>query len=74
MQLIEKMAFASQDEYFDFLRAQNKNEAFPSIGLLGSNIIDFDYLFNSVIVPLSIHYDGVASQLYVDGVVPGACN
>ena len=66
----KKWAFASQDEYFDFFKiAQNiKNETFPSIKLLGSNIIDFDlpFLTRSLFHCKPIHYDGVASQLYVD--------
>ena len=66
----KKWAFASQDEYFDFFKvAQNiKNETCPSIKLLGSNIIDFDlpFLTRSLFHCKPIHYNGVASQLYVD--------
>ncbi|MEE3240276.1 MAG: hypothetical protein VX231_04840, partial [Pseudomonadota bacterium] len=66
----KKWAFTSQDEYFDFFKqAQDiKNESFPSIKLLGSNIIDFDlpFLTRSLFHCKPIHYNGVASQLYVD--------
>ena len=66
----KKWAFVSQDEYFDFFKiAQDiKNETFPSIKILGSNIIDFDlpFLTRSLFHCKPIHYDGVASQLYVD--------
>ena len=66
----KKWAFTSQDEYFAFFKiAQNiKDTHYPSINLLGGNIIDFDLPFfsRSLFHFNNIHYDGVASQLYVD--------
>lgn len=66
----KKWGFISQEEYFDFFKiAQDiKAHHFPTIKLLGSNIIDFDLPFftRSLFHCKPVNYDGVASQLYVD--------
>ena len=65
-----KWGFISQDEYFQFFKvAQNlKENEFPDIELIGSNIIDFElpYFIRSLLHWWPIKYDGVAVQLYVD--------
>ncbi|MFL2754504.1 MAG: lipopolysaccharide kinase InaA family protein [Gammaproteobacteria bacterium] len=66
----KKWAFVSIDEYFSFFKIAYdlKNNKFPNIKLLGSNIIDFDLPFfaRSIFHFKSIFYDGIATQLYVD--------
>ena len=66
----KKWAFVSVDEYFSFFKIAYdlKNDKFPKIKLLGSNIIDFDLPFfaRSIFHFKSIFYDGIATQLYVD--------
>ena len=66
----KKWAFVSIDEYFSFFKIAYdlKNDKFPNIKLLGSNIIDFDLPFfaRSIFHFKSIFYDGIATQLYVD--------
>ena len=66
----KKWAFVSIDEYFSFFKIAYdlKNDKFPKIKLLGSNIIDFDLPFfaRSIFHFKSIFYDGIATQLYVD--------
>src|SRR5690606_6082128 len=65
-----KWAFVSQDEYFQFFQIAQKlkQEEFPQIKLIGSNIIDFELpnFMRSLIHWWPIKYDGVAAQLYVD--------
>ena len=66
----KKWAFVSIDEYFSFFKIAYdlKNDKYPKIELLGSNIIDFDVPFfaRSIFHFKSIFYDGIATQLYVD--------
>ena len=65
-----KWAFVSIEEYLKFYQTiqEIRDRNFPNIKLIGSSIIDFEYhftvrtLFNSY----PIHYDKVASLLYVD--------
>ena len=65
-----KWAFTSLDEYFTFFSTayQLKQQRFPHITLLGGSIIDFEppNLARALYHRYNIHYDGVASQLYVD--------
>ncbi len=65
-----KWGFASVDEYLDFYKTIQKvrDKSFKNIKLVGSSVIDFEFhftirtLFNSY----KIHFDKVASLLYVD--------
>ena len=66
----KKWAFVSIDEYFSFFKIAYdlKNDKFPKIKLLGSNIIDFDLPFfaRSIFHFKSIFYDGNWGFFYVD--------
>lgn len=65
-----KWGFVSVEEYLEFFQIVQRvrDKKFPTIKLIGSSVIDFEYhftirtLFNS----FQIHFDKVASLLYVD--------
>lgn len=65
-----KWGFFSIDEYLKvFQTAQRlKKKGFPEISLIGSGIIDFEYHFtaHTLFNFFKLHYDGIASLLYVD--------
>ena len=65
-----KWSFVSMEEYLKFYQVVQKvrDEAFCDIKLIGSSIIDFEYHFTirTLFNNYKIHYDKVASLLYVD--------
>lgn len=65
-----KWGFVSIEEYIEFYKSvQNvRNQYYPNIKLIGSSVIDFEYHFTirSLFNSANIHYDGLASLLYVD--------
>ncbi len=65
-----KWGFVSMEEYLKFYETiQNvRDETFPKLKLIGSSIIDFEYHFTirTLFNNYPIHYDKVASLLYVD--------
>ncbi len=65
-----KWEFVSMEEYLAFYEVvQNvRDKAFPEIKLIGSSVIDFEYHFTirTLFNAYPIHYDKVASLLYVD--------
>ncbi len=65
-----KWGFFSMDEYLRFYQVtqQVKERVAPKISLIGSGVIDFEYHFtaHTLFNFFKLHYDGVASLLYVD--------
>ncbi len=65
-----KWGFVSMEEYLAFYERVQKvrDENFPQIKLIGSSVIDFEYHFTirTLFNHYPIHYDKVASLLYVD--------
>jgi len=65
-----KWAFVSMEEYLKFYQSiqEVKDKEFPNIKLIGSSVIDFEYHFTirTLFNNYPIHYDKVASLLYVD--------
>ena len=65
-----KWSFVSMEEYLKFYQVVQKvrDEAFCDIKLIGSSVIDFEYHFTirTLFNNYKIHYDKVASLLYVD--------
>ena len=65
-----KWGFVSIEEYLEFYeKVQNvRDEYYPHIQLIGSSVIDFEYHFTirTLFNHSNIHYDGLASLLYVD--------
>jgi len=65
-----KWGFFSIDEYLKFFQTAQrlKEKEFPEILLIGSGIIDFEYHFtaHTLFNFFKLHYDGIASLLYVD--------
>jgi hypothetical protein len=65
-----KWSFVSMEEYLSFYEVVQKvrDKQFPNIKLIGSSVIDFEYHFTirTLFNNYSIHYDKVASLLYVD--------
>ncbi len=65
-----KWGFVSMEEYLSFYETIQKirDRDFPTIKLIGSSIIDFEYHFTirTLFNNYKIHYDRVASLLYVD--------
>lgn len=65
-----KWGFVSIEEYLSFYETIQKirDRDFPNIKLIGSSIIDFEYHFTirTLFNNYNIHYDRVASLLYVD--------
>jgi len=65
-----KWAFVSMEEYLEFYQTIQKvrDREFSHIKLIGSSIIDFEYHFTirTLFNNYPIHYDKVASLLYVD--------
>ena len=65
-----KWGFVSMEEYLSFYETIQKirDRDFPNIKLIGSSIIDFEYHFTirTLFNNYKIHYDRVASLLYVD--------
>ena len=65
-----KWAFVSMEEYLSFYQViqQVRDEQFPTLKLIGSSVIDFEYHFTirTLFNGYPIHYDKVASLLYVD--------
>jgi len=65
-----KWAFVSMEEYLAFYQTVQKvrDEQFPQFKLIGSAVIDFEYHFTirTLFNGYKIHYNKVASLLYVD--------
>ncbi|CAA6811456.1 MAG: FIG00388565: hypothetical protein [uncultured Sulfurovum sp.] len=65
-----KWSFVSMEEYLAFYQVIQKirDKQFPKLKLIGSSIIDFEYHFTirTLFNGFKIHYDKVASLLYVD--------
>jgi len=65
-----KWGFVSIEEYLSFYETIQKirDRDFPNIKLIGSSIIDFEYHFTirTLFNNYNVHYDRVASLLYVD--------
>ena len=65
-----KWSFVSMEEYLAFYETIQKvrDEKFPKLKLIGSSVIDFEYHFTirTLFNNYKIHYDKVASLLYVD--------
>jgi len=65
-----KWAFVSMEEYLSFYETIQKvrDEQFSNLKLIGSSVIDFEYHFTirTLFNNYPIHYDKVASLLYVD--------
>ena len=65
-----KWAFVSMEEYLEFYQTiqEVRDKEFSHIKLIGSSIIDFEYHFTirTLFNNYPIHYDKVASLLYVD--------
>ncbi len=65
-----KWGFVSMEEYLSFYETIQKirDRDFPNIKLIGSSIIDFEYHFTirTLFNNYNVHYDRVASLLYVD--------
>ncbi len=65
-----KWAFVSMEEYLSFYQVvqEVRDTYFPKLKLIGSSIIDFEYHFTirTLFNNYPIHYDKVASLLYVD--------
>jgi len=65
-----KWSFVSMEEYLAFYEVVQKvrDEQFPNLKLIGSSVIDFEYHFTirTLFNNYPIHYDKVASLLYVD--------
>jgi len=65
-----KWSFVSMEEYLKFYEVIQKirDKEFPNIKLIGSSVIDFEYHFTirTLFNGYKIHYDKVASLLYVD--------
>ena len=65
-----KWAFVSVEEYLAFYQTVQgvRDSDFPAIKLIGSSVIDFEYHFTirTLFNGYPIHYDKVASLLYVD--------
>ena len=65
-----KWSFVSMEEYLDFYQTIQKvrDNQFPTLKLIGSSVIDFEYHFTirTLFNNYKIHYDKVASLLYVD--------
>jgi hypothetical protein len=65
-----KWGFFSVDEYNRFFKTAYdlKNEKYPSLKLIGSGVIDFEYHFtaHTLFNFFNYRYDGVSALLYVD--------
>ena len=65
-----KWGFVSIDEYLQYFQTIQKlrDELFPSLKLIGSNVIDFEYHFTiaTLFNDYDIKYDKLGSLLYVD--------
>ncbi len=65
-----KWSFVSMEEYLAFYEVvQNiRDESFPNLKLIGSSVIDFEYHFTirTLFNRSTVHYDKIASLLYVD--------
>jgi len=65
-----KWGFVSMEEYLAFYQTiqEVRDREFPQLKLIGSSVIDFEYHFTirTLFHGYPIHYDKVASLLYVD--------
>lgn len=65
-----KWGFVTIEEYLSFFETIQKvrDENFPTLKLIGSSVIDFEYHFTirTLFNGFKIHFDKVASLLYVD--------
>ncbi|MDX9742875.1 MAG: hypothetical protein RBT59_03580, partial [Arcobacteraceae bacterium] len=65
-----KWRFETNEEYLSFFETIQKvrDEHFPTLKLIGSSVIDFEYHFTirTLFNGFKIHFDKVASLLYVD--------
>ncbi|QOP40809.1 glycosyl hydrolase [Sulfurimonas marina] len=65
-----KWGFFSVNEYLKFFQVAYdlKNDEFPELNLIGSEVIDFEYHFtaHTLFNFFKLKYDGIASLLYVD--------
>jgi len=65
-----KWSFVTMEEYLKFYQVvqEVRDNFFPSFKLIGSSVIDFEYHFTirTLFNNYPIHYDKVASLLYVD--------
>jgi len=65
-----KWGFISMEEYLEFYRVIQavRDQQFPQLKLIGSSVIDFEYHFTirTLFHGYPLHYDKVASLLYVD--------